>query len=76
MINVTEYDVRVKKEYYRDQIRAAQRHNEAKRLLGSAQGQRPVARALTWLGSQLADWGESLQERYGTMVSPTLPQPR
>jgi hypothetical protein len=76
MLNVTEVDVRVKKEYYKDQIRAAQRYNRAKALLGSDLGKRPVARALTWLGGQLADWGQSLQERYGTVVSPTLPQPR
>ena len=76
MINVTEYDLQVKKEYYKDQMRAAQRHNQAKALLGDDQGKHSVARALTWLGGQLADWGESLQERYGTVVTPTLPQPR
>ena len=76
MINVSEYDLRVKNEYYKDQMRAAQRHNQAKALLGAAQGKHSVARVLTWLGGQLAEWGESLQERYGTMVSPTLPQPR
>jgi hypothetical protein len=76
MINVTEFDLQVKKEYYKDQMRAAQRHNRAKALLGTDQGKHHVAQALTWLGGQLADWGESLQERYGTMVSPTLPQPR
>jgi len=76
MIPVTERDFQIKQEYYRDHIRAAQRHNQAKFLLRSDQGKQTVARALTWLGSQLADWGESLQERYGTMVSPTVPQPR
>jgi hypothetical protein len=76
MLNVTEVDLQVKKEYYKDQMRAAQRYNRAKALLGSDRGQRPVAWALTWLGGQLADWGKSLQERYGTVVSPTLPQPR
>jgi len=76
MINVTEYDLRVKQEYYKDQMRAAQRHNRAKALLGTAQERHSVARALTWLGGQLADWGKSLQERYGTVVSPTVPQPR
>ena len=76
MINVTEYDLQVKKEYYKDQMRAAQRHNRAKALLGATQNRQSVARALTWLGGQLADWGESLQERYGTVVSPTVPQPR
>ena len=76
MINVTEYDLQVKKEYYKDQMRAAQRYNRAKALLGSDQGTRSLARALTWLGGHLADWGKSLQERYGTVISPTLPQPR
>ena len=75
-MHVTEYDYQVKKEYYKDQMRAAQRYERAKRLLGSNSGQRSVARALTWLGGQLADWGETLQERYGTMITPTLPQPR
>ena len=73
---ITERDLQVKKEYYGDQIRAAQKHNQAKRLIGSNDGRQPVARALSWLGGQLADWGESLQERYGTMVTPTLTQPR
>jgi hypothetical protein len=75
-VYITERDFQVKKEVYKDHIRAAQKHNEAKRLLGLDDGRQPVARALTWLGGQLADWGESLQERYGTMVTPTLPQPR
>jgi hypothetical protein len=76
MLNVTEVDLQVKKEYYKDQIRAAQRYNRAKALLDSDQGKRPVAQALTWLGGQLANWGKSLQKRYGTVVPPTLPQPR
>jgi hypothetical protein len=73
---VTETDFQVKREYYRDQMRAAQRHQQAKRLLGENDSQRSLARVLSWLGGQLADWGESLQERYGTVMSPTLPQPR
>jgi len=73
---VTETDFQVKREYYRDQMRAAQRQQQAKRLLGENDSRRSLARALSWLGGQLADWGESLQERYGTVMSPTLPQPR
>ena len=73
---VTETDFRVKQEYYRDQMRAAQQYQQAKRLLGEDERQRTLARALTWLGGQLTDWGESLQERYGNVMSPTLPQPR
>ena len=73
---VTETDFQVKREYYRDQMRAAQKYQQAKRLLGEDEGQRTLARVLSWLGGQLADWGESLQERYGTVMSPTLPQPR
>ena len=76
MTTVTEYDLRAQNEYYKDQMRAAQRHNRAKALLGATQDRHPVARVLTWLGGQLADWGESLQERYGAVVSPTVPQPR
>ena len=72
----TEYEFQVRKEYYQDQMRAAQRHNQAKQLAGSTADKHSVARALTWLGSQLHDWGESLQERYGTATPPTLPQPR
>jgi hypothetical protein len=75
-MHATELDFRVKKEYYRDQMRAAQRYQQAKLVANSDNSQRSLARALTWLGSQLADWGASLQERYGTVVSPTLPQPR
>ena len=73
---VTETDFQVKREYYRDQMRAAQKYQQAKRLLGEDDNQRTLARVLSWLGGQLADWGESLQERYGTVMSPTLPQPR
>jgi hypothetical protein len=76
MLPVTERDFQVKQEYYKDQMRAAQRHNQAQFLLRSEQGKQSIARALTWLGGQLADWGESLQERYETRVTPTVPQPR
>ena len=73
---VTERDLQAQKESYKDQMRAAQRYQQAKLVTGSESRQRSFARALTWLGGQLADWGETLQERYGTMVTPTLPQPR
>jgi len=73
---ITEKDFQAKQEYYKDQMRAAQRYQQAKHLLGEETGRQTVARALTWLGGQLADWGEDLQERYGTVISPTLPQPR
>jgi hypothetical protein len=73
-MNVTERDFLAQKEYYRDQMRAAQKYQQAKRVPGG--GPPSYARALTWLGGRLADWGESLQERYGTLVPPTLPQPR
>lgn len=73
---ITEKDFQVKQEYYQDQMRAAQRYQQAKHLLGEDASRQSVARALTWLGGQLADWGKGLQERYGTVVSPTLPQPR
>ena len=75
-MHVTERAFQVKQEYYRDQMRAAQRYQQAKSLTDSTVNRQSVARALTWLGGQLSDWGESLQERYGTVVTPTLPQPR
>jgi hypothetical protein len=73
---VTEKDFQVKQEYYRDQMRAAQRYQRAKSVAGSDSNRRSLAQAMAWLGGRLSDWGESLQERYGTMVTPTLPQPR
>jgi hypothetical protein len=73
-MNVTERDFLAQKEYYRDQMRAAQRYQQSKRVPSS--GLPSYARALSWLGRRLADWGETLQERYGALVSPTLPQPR
>ena len=73
---VTETDYQVKKEYYRDQARAAQRYHRAKMVASPTGTRRSLARALTWLGSQMTGWGKSLQERYETAVTPTVPQPR
>jgi hypothetical protein len=73
---VTETDYQVKKEYYKDQARAAQRYHRAKMVSSTTPPRHSLARALTWLGSQMADWGKSLQERYETAVTPTVPQPR
>ena len=75
-MHVTERDLLAQKEYYKDQMRAAQRYQLVKLATGSKTNRRTMARALTWLGGQLADWGEDLQERYGTVVPPTVPQPR
>lgn len=73
---VTDKDFQVKQEYYKDQMRAAQRYQLAKHSVALENSSRSLAQAMTWLGGRLAEWGESLQERYGTVVSPTLPQPR
>ena len=73
-MTVTERDFLAQQEYYNDQRRAAQRYRQARRVPGS--GHLSYAKALSWLGERLSDWGESLQERYGALVSPTLPQPR
>jgi hypothetical protein len=73
---VTETDYQVKKEYYKDQARAAQRYHRANMVASPGSNRWSLARALTWLGSQMADWGQSLQERYETTVTPTVPQPR
>jgi len=42
-------------------------------LIGRPKNQKAWCRGLSWLGSRLADWGEQLQERYGTATAaPTL----
>jgi hypothetical protein len=75
-VYVTERDFQVKREYYRDQVRAAQRYQRSKSAGGPDSASPSIAQAMTWLGGRLAEWGESLQERYSTVVPPTVPQPR
>ena len=75
MILPTERDVMAQKEYYKDQIRAAQRHNLARRAMAGQENTRLYTGALSWLGQRLVSWGTSLQETYARISSP-VPQPR
>ena len=73
---VTDRDVMAQREYYRDQARAAAKH-ELIRLALESRGPREHlgARALAWLGGQLVRWGTGLSERYSEMVSTPLTRP-
>jgi hypothetical protein len=73
---VTDLDVMAQREYYRDQARAAAKH-QLVRLALESQRQREhlMTRGLTWLGGRLVQWGTNLYERYSGMVSPSLTRP-
>ena len=75
MIMPTQRDVLAQKEYYKDQMRAAARHNRARQVMAGQENGRFYARALGWLGHRLVAWGTNLQESYTTIASP-VPQPR
>jgi hypothetical protein len=76
MMTVTQRDVMVRNEYYKDQMRAAQRDRLARQAMarGNERG-RICCAALAWLGRCLLVWGSSLQRRYGAVMSSSLPQP-
>jgi hypothetical protein len=73
---VTDRDILAQREYYRDQARAAAKH-ELVRVALEARGprERPGARALGWLGARLVRWGTTLRERHGEAVAASLPRP-
>lgn len=73
---VTGRDVMAQREYYRDQARAAAKH-ELVRLALESRGprERLGARALTWLGQRFVRWGTSLRERHSGMISAPLTRP-
>jgi hypothetical protein len=73
---VTERDILAQREYYRDQARAAARH-ELVRLALQSRGprERPGARALAWLGGHLVRWGTGLRHRYGEAIAAPLTRP-
>jgi hypothetical protein len=75
MIMPTERDLMAKKEYYKDQIRAAQRHNLACQAMAGQESTRFYVGVLGWLGQRLVTWGTSLQDTYTTVSSP-VPQSR
>jgi hypothetical protein len=73
---VTDLDVMAQREYYRDQARAATKHELVRLALknrGPREGVR--TRALAWLGGRFVQWGTSLRERHGGMMSMPLTRP-
>jgi hypothetical protein len=72
---VTEQDMMVRREYYKDQMREAEKDRMAREALaGRERGHRLYCKVLAWLGRRLYAWGSSLQKHYGTAVSPSLPR--
>jgi hypothetical protein len=76
MMTVTQRDLMVRNEYYKDQMRAAHRDRMVRQALaGRSDSGRICCVALAWLGRRLLVWGSSLQQRYGAVMSSSLPQP-
>ena len=74
MVIVTQQDYLAKKEYYKDQMREAERHRLARRALaGRGKRDRFYSGALTWLGHRLIAWGSSLQKRHSTIAPASIP---
>ncbi|MBN1642563.1 MAG: hypothetical protein JXA09_15115 [Anaerolineae bacterium] len=72
---VTQRDYLAQKEYYADQARAAARDRFARMALaGHPVGERPVCRALAWIGARLVAWGTSLRQEYGQVIPQHIPQ--
>ena len=74
---VTERDFMAQKEYYKDQMRAANRHRLARHARTErGASARLYARALAWLRQHIAAWTPPQRERYEGSVSSVVPQPR
>ena len=75
MVIVTQQDYLVKREYYKDQMREAEKHRLVRQALaGRGKRDRFYSGVLTWIGHRLIAWGSSLQERHNTMVPASIPQ--
>jgi hypothetical protein len=74
---VTERDFLAQKEYYKDQMRAAQRYHLARQAQsGRQRDKRFYAQALVWLMSRIAAWRTRSRDRYDTMAPSAVPQTR
>jgi hypothetical protein len=73
---VSDRDILAQREYYRDQARAAAKH-ELVRLALEARGprERVGARALAWLGGRFVRWGTTLREQHSEALVASLPRP-
>ena len=75
MIMPTEQDYLARKEYYRDQRRAADKFRLVRvAMAGRERTDRLYTRALARLGTRLVAWGSRLEARYDTVF--TAPMPR
>jgi hypothetical protein len=74
---VTERDFMAQKEYYKDQMRAAQRFNLARkaRQEGST-GKRIFTQTLSWVKHRVAAWSRRPEEIYETVPPSAVPQPQ
>jgi hypothetical protein len=70
---ITNREYLAQKEYYKDQMRAANKHALVRLALGNrAKTYRLTSKALAWLGHRLVVWGSSLQKQYDTVVSSSM----
>ena len=74
-MTVTQRDYLAQKAYYAEQARVAAHDRLVRTALANREPRvRPVGRALAWLGARLVEWGTSLRDEYGHVVSPRIPQ--
>lgn len=67
MVIPTRQDYLAPKEYYRDQMRHADKHRLVQEALaGRPHSGRFYSSTLTWLGQRLVSWGRTLQEQCDT----------
>jgi hypothetical protein len=63
-------DLLMQQLYYEESVRQAEKERLLRQMLAESQGGNHAHhRALRWLGSRLVDWGQGLQERYGTAAT-------
>jgi hypothetical protein len=76
-MTVTHRDYLAQKEYYKDQMRAAQRYHLTCQARSERNGEhRTYTQAFAWLRRRLAAWRTRPQERYDTVAPSALPQPQ
>lgn len=73
MTTVTQRDLLARQEYYKDQMRAAEKYRLVRvALSGRENGDRFTSRLLVWVGHRLVAWGTRLQEQYAAVVSASM----
>jgi hypothetical protein len=72
---VTGRDCLVQREYYREQVRMAERARLARSVRARSNLVLRLHSLLNWLGARLVAWGTRLEEQYEAVVSPSPAQP-